>query len=271
MKNTEHTEHIEKELFQMGEVTKALGLTRKILLNYEELGLLTPALKNEHNGYRYYSADNLVHIRLIRTLQNLGLSLPEIHSYFDNTVILEDEIDRLILLRNQLDQYIAELRLRQAASQPPEIHHVTLPEFTAFCRDFSGADLAQKTAELRNTYIDTVKNYKIDIHNKMCVQVPVISEDSGTYIVPVAPGSKGASIRIFPQTTAICIYYRGAYENFPKVHAQLLDYARTHDMVPHGFFRNIYMEGPPTHGTNKDAYITQIALPIKFVGQFNNQ
>lgn len=116
MKNTEHTEYTEKELFQMGEVTKALGLTRKILLNYEELGLLTPALKNEHNGYRYYSADNLVHIRLIRTLQNLGLSLPEIHSYFDNTVILEDEIDRLILLRNQLDQYIAELRLRQAAS-----------------------------------------------------------------------------------------------------------------------------------------------------------
>ena len=42
MKNTEHTEYTEKELFQMGEVTKALGLTRKILLNYEELGLLTP-------------------------------------------------------------------------------------------------------------------------------------------------------------------------------------------------------------------------------------
>ena len=35
-------------------------------------------------------------------------------------------------------------------------------------------------------------------------------------------------------------------------------------MTPHGYFRNIYMEGPPTHGTNKDAYITQVALPIKF-------
>ena len=36
-------------------------------------------------------------------------------------------------------------------------------------------------------------------------------------------------------------------------------------MTPHGFFRNIYMECPPTHGANKDAYLTQIALPIKFV------
>lgn len=254
----------ENKLFQIGEVTKSLGITRRMLLNYEDLGLLTPAKKNDQNGYRYYSADNLVHIRLIRTLQNLGLSLPEIRSYFDNTVALDDEIDRLILLRNQLDQYIAELRLRQTADITPEIRQVTLPEFTAYCRDFAGADLAAKTAELRETYIVAVKNYKIDIHHKMCVQVPLCSDTEGTYIVPVAPGSEGEGIRVFPQTSAICIYYRGAYENFPTIHAQLLKYAAEHGMVPHGFFRNIYMEGPPTHGANKDAYITQIALPIKF-------
>ena len=32
-----------QELFQIGEVCKAMGLSRRILLNYEELGLLTPA------------------------------------------------------------------------------------------------------------------------------------------------------------------------------------------------------------------------------------
>ena len=254
----------ENKLFQIGEVTKSLGVTRKMLLNYEELGLLVPAYKNTNSGYRYYSADNLVHIRLIRTLQNLGLSLPEIQSYFDDTVVLEDEIDRLILLRNQLDQYIAELRLRQTTDASQEIRLVTLPEFTAYCRDFTDADLAGKTAALRETYIATVKNYKIDIHHKMCVQVPVTSESEGTYIVPVLPHSEGDNIRVFPQISAICIYYRGSYENFPIVHKKLLDYAAEHGMVPHGFFRNIYMEGPPTHGANKDAYISQITLPIKF-------
>ena len=44
----------EKELFQMGEVTKALGLTRRILINYENLGLVSPAVKNENRGFRYY-------------------------------------------------------------------------------------------------------------------------------------------------------------------------------------------------------------------------
>ena len=33
-------------LFQIGEVTKILGVTRKSLLVYEEMGLLVPAVKD---------------------------------------------------------------------------------------------------------------------------------------------------------------------------------------------------------------------------------
>ena len=40
-------------LFQIGEVVKLLGVTRKALLVYEEKGLLTPAVKDEESGYRY--------------------------------------------------------------------------------------------------------------------------------------------------------------------------------------------------------------------------
>ena len=28
--------------------------------------------------------------------------------------------------------------------------------------------------------------------------------------------------------------------------------------TPQGYFRNIYIDGPPTHGKNKDVYPTQI-------------
>lgn len=37
--------HANKNLYQIGEVTKMLGVTRRMLLNYEDLGLLTPAYK----------------------------------------------------------------------------------------------------------------------------------------------------------------------------------------------------------------------------------
>ncbi len=254
-----------KNLFKIGEVTKALGLTRRMLINYEELGLVTPAFKNENQGFRYYSADNMVHIRLIRTLQKLGLSLSEIREYFNDTTHLENQIDRLVLLRNQLDQCIAQLHLRQFEESSQEIYQVTLPEFNAFCRDFKTADLAEKTAQLRQTYIDALKHFPADNENRMCIQIPAGSDSEGTYIIPVLADAGLKDIRHFPQAAAICIYYRGPYENFPKVHERLMQYALDNNMTPHGYFRNIYMEGPPTHGTNKEAYVTQIALPIKFI------
>ena len=89
-----------ESLFQIGEVAKALGVSRRMILNYEEQGLLTPDRKNPDSGFRYYSADNMVHIRLIRALQNLGLSLGEIKEYFGNSDTLGEQIDRLVLLRN---------------------------------------------------------------------------------------------------------------------------------------------------------------------------
>ena len=275
------------KLFKIGEVADALGLTRRILINYEDLGLVTPTVRNEGKGFRYYSADNVVHIRLIRALQNLGLSLPEIRSYIEDNEHLGDQIDHMILLRDQLDRYIAQLRLRQASTSKFEVVSATLPGFTAFCRDFESANVAEKTVQLRQTYIDALKRYPVDTVNKMCTQIPIQSafltghssqnaaagdngcaeesaKESGTFIVPVTPTCTGDDIRQFPSVAAICIYYRGPYENFPEIHAQLSEYAQSHDLTPQGFFRNIYMEGPPTHGANKDAYITQVAMPIKF-------
>ena len=43
-------------LFKIGEIAKILGITRKTILVYEEMGLLTPAIKDKNSGYRYYTA-----------------------------------------------------------------------------------------------------------------------------------------------------------------------------------------------------------------------
>ena len=136
--------HANKNLYQIGEVTKMLGVTRRMLLNYEDLGLLTPAYKNESSGFRYYSADNIVHIRIIKVLQGLGLSLSEINKYFNNTEKLEDVIERMTALRSQLDLCIAQLQLRQSQTSEPEIHFTTLPSFTAFCQEFKDSIWPEK-------------------------------------------------------------------------------------------------------------------------------
>lgn len=42
----------EKNLFSIGEIAKALGVTRRIILNYEQRGLIQPDIKEGTTGNR---------------------------------------------------------------------------------------------------------------------------------------------------------------------------------------------------------------------------
>ena len=68
----------DKNMFSIGEIAKSVNITRKIILNYEVKGLITPDVKEGLTGNRYYSIDTLTKIRSIRVFQKLGLSLDEI-------------------------------------------------------------------------------------------------------------------------------------------------------------------------------------------------
>lgn len=75
MSSNEENGKSEKRLMSIGEVSKAIGITRRIILNYEAKGLLLPDKKEGTAGNRYYTPDSISLIRSIRVLQNLGLSL----------------------------------------------------------------------------------------------------------------------------------------------------------------------------------------------------
>ena len=57
--------------------------TKATLIHYDRLGLLTPVSRGSNN-YRYYSAGQLAVVNVIRTLQQLGMTLEEIKSHKDN-------------------------------------------------------------------------------------------------------------------------------------------------------------------------------------------
>ena len=67
-----------QELFTIGEIARGVGVTRRMILNYEERGLICPDVKKGDAGNRYYTIDTFTKIRNIRTLQDLGLSLDKI-------------------------------------------------------------------------------------------------------------------------------------------------------------------------------------------------
>lgn len=49
----------DKDMFTIGESAEAIGITRRIILNYESRGLIKPDIKEGASGNRYYTIDTL--------------------------------------------------------------------------------------------------------------------------------------------------------------------------------------------------------------------
>lgn len=251
-------------MFQIGEAAKILGISRKMILNYEEHGLIVPAFKNEQSGYRYYTADNLAHLRSIRTLQSLGLSLLEIAEYYDDTRNIDHILKHLTDLRDTLDKNIHMLQIRTAKQGDLTVHPTILPRQVCFCRQYHCSGVAEATDNLRNTYIDAARTGLMSTNRRMFT-VRQQGESNMHHLlccIPMEESFAGAERREFPETPALCIYYRGSYEGTPAAFHTLRQYIQDNSIRITDDFRSIYLEGPPNHGKNSSKYITQIAVPV---------
>lgn len=255
----------DKTLFQIGEVTKLLGITRKTLLVYEKMGLLTPAVRDKDSGFRYYSADNITQIRSIRSLQALGLSLHEIKEYYYDMSNMDKYLDKLIELRALLDKNIQLVQVRSAKCGDFTIHNTTLPRQVCFCRRYKCRDVSEAAIRLRDTYIDAAHTSKMSSSLRMFTMR--MADDANELdlmcCIPVDESFSGSERIEFEQTPALCIYYRGAYEGTNTAIQALIKYAKENNIEIAGPFRSIYLEGPPNRNENSKDYITQVAVPIK--------
>lgn len=252
-------------LFQIGEVTKIMGITRKALLVFEDMGLLIPAVKDEESGFRYYSADNMTQIRAIRSLQALGLSLKEVKEYYYDTENIDTYLAHLMELRASLDKNIQMLQVRAAKRGDLTVHKTTLPRMVCYCRRFVCKDVAEASNNLRDTYIAAAHTGKMYMLGRMFTMrmSPATDKLDLMCCIPVNDDYDGPERTEFPETPALCIYYRGPYEETSIVIRALMQYVKENNVEVAGPFRSIYMEGPPNRGENKEDYITQIAVPIK--------
>lgn len=252
-------------LFKIGEVTKIIGVTRKTLLVYEDMGLLIPAVKDEESGFRYYSADNLTQIRSIRSLQMLGLSLKEVAEYYYDTENIDVHLRRLMDLRTALDRNIQMLQVRAARQGDLTVRKTVLPQQVCFCRRYQCEDVSEAANKLRDTYIAAAHTGKMSMLSRMFtmrMSQPTEKLDL-MCCIPVDSSYEGPERTEFAEAPALCIYYRGPYEGTATAIRALLEYVKENNVETTGPFRSIYLEGPPNRGKNSGDYITQIAVPIK--------
>jgi DNA-binding transcriptional MerR regulator len=71
-----------KSMLRIGEIARLLGVTPKTVRHYHKLGLI-PEPKRSEADYRLYTPQDLFHLRRIRRLQSIGLSLQQIKFILD--------------------------------------------------------------------------------------------------------------------------------------------------------------------------------------------
>ncbi|MEG2377251.1 MAG: hypothetical protein RSC43_02715, partial [Clostridia bacterium] len=127
------------------------------------------------------------------------------------------------------------------------------------------ADVAEAANRLRETYIAAVHSgYRFSATERMFTQR--MGKDTAKLdilcCIPLEEGFDGEERMEFPETSVICVYYRGAYEGIADACRVLTSYVAENEIQTEGGFLSIYLEGPPSRGTNTADYITQIALPV---------
>ena len=246
----------DKNLLTIGEIAKSIGITRKIILNYEAKGLIAPDVKDGSVGNRYYTIDTFTKIRTIRVFQHLGLSLDEIKEYFDGERNLSTVIERLEKMRDELNLTIE--KLKERVNKNEEISEIVIDPQTVYVRTYNAESIADKTNLLRNTAIEAMKLHGTDTTRRMYfTEYSVNSPLDISYCVAIPPHSKGEYVEHLPTFKAISFFHHGAYEGISEARKRLILFAEENNIKLSGVFRNLYLEGPPQH-KDKSKFITQI-------------
>ena len=69
-----------KRSFHTGEFARIVGVNKRTLHYYDDIGLFSPRAKGE-NGYRFYDAAQSLDFEYIRMLKELNMSIDEIAAY----------------------------------------------------------------------------------------------------------------------------------------------------------------------------------------------
>jgi len=123
-----------------GELAKQIGISMATIRYYEDSGIL-PAPDRAVNGYRIYTDDYLIKLRLIKDAKSIGFSLKEIQEVLQmlNNKIEAEELKELV--RNkilEIDERITSLHAMQ--SMLAGLLETPKDEIHDFMRSFNNAD-----------------------------------------------------------------------------------------------------------------------------------
>ena len=266
----------DKSLFKIGEVMKIMGITRKTLRVYEDMGLLTPAVQDEENGYRYYEAGQIADLHRIIALKNMGFSIEDIRCIVNGA----EEKSLLLGKMQEILKILAELTVRLAEVEnylAKDTLHLTAPVLIRKIPEVTVCTMKRRIESYDALFYlmpemgDEMERLKCicaepeycftqymepmykeeDILVGICEAVTEKKQDAGKVRFKVLPEIPAAA----------CIFHKGSYDTLHRSYGVLLQYIEENGYEISGNIRESYIDGV----WNKDSdaeWLTEIQIPV---------
>ncbi|WP_342758568.1 MerR family transcriptional regulator [Kineothrix sedimenti] len=111
---------MEKYRMKISEFAHVTGITRRTLLFYDKIGLLSPAEIDRNNSYRYYTYPQIDIANVITVLREIGMPLKQVKDYISNRspenlvdmlqvqkTVVQEKIQTLEQINDMLDTRIS--------------------------------------------------------------------------------------------------------------------------------------------------------------------
>lgn len=265
-------------MFRIGLFSKLNKVSIKTLRYYDNKGVLKPAHIDDRNGYRYYSADQMVTLNKIMGLKELDFSLDEIAFILKEDVNFDQMLElkmldcqKRILLDNERLKKMKLLKVQFEEAEKMR-YDIIIKEsqemLVATLRDDipSYSEQGHLWVEL-STYIEKqgakiVEPCMIIYHDTSEGRGSIDAEVVEPIIGTVKPTDRIQVKKLPAGEKLVSVIHKGSYEHLYMAYKEAMTWIVENNYEIIGSEREMYLKG---EWNSKDVseYVTELNIPVK--------
>lgn len=275
-------------LYSIGQVSKICDVSSRTLRYYEEIGLLQPDSINEHNGYRYYSAESMYRVQMIRYLGDEGFTLEEIGEILreeDLVRLREIFADKIEKTRATIDYYrrreeslkawhdlfVEGEWVRRHGGLSPTAKYIPQARYLCYEQQYAGgaAEPEAFTEAAYKTFSKDGGLAMVDVGGAVYVKFASFrarmegQPTTMAFMEQLQPGSRRMEHTILVGGfTAVTGYHLGDLERIRETYVRLIGWAEEHAYPLRGDVYERRVIDAYSTGV-KASYVTELLLPVQ--------
>lgn len=261
-------------MFRIASFAQLVGVSSKVLRDYDRQGIFRPAWIDRDTGYRLYTPAQLPDLRRILALRDLGVSLAEIRSHVvdgtDLRAVLQRRRDQLETARREVDRRLASLGISLESADDEAGAGIvvrTLPAELVATLDIAAAGNDEGRAFYQLEL--AIRDAGVRAHRPPGT---MFGEDAIEVYVPVRRAAAGLNTRRLSTVRAATILHHGSYATIDDTRAALDAWIAASGLEPSAAHRVVYLQFgaeeelhlPANYIVRRDAdLLTELQVPVE--------